>query len=233
MESLFDLSVIYNNFLQLMIGRYPNGPLGGLALTLILAFISVILSIIGGLILGLLCISRSTYIRIPVTIFVNVVRAMPLLMVIFWMFFLLPMFTGGKFPENGTVICALTVFTSCYISQIVRAGIASIPKGQTEAAISSGMSYWQTMRFIVLPQGLRNMIPSFVNQFVSLIKDTSLGYIVGVSELTQVAQQINNRTQNYAAEIFIFLAVIYFIICFAFTSLSRWLEKRLAWKKSI
>ena len=149
------------------------------------------------------------------------------------MFFLLPILTGGKFPENGTVICALTIFTSCYISQIVKAGIASIPKGQTEASMSSGMTYWQTMRYVVLPQGLRNMIPSFVNQFVSLIKDTSLGYIVGVSELTQVAQQINNRTQNYAAEIFIFLAIIYFIICFAFTSLSRWLEKALAWKKSI
>ncbi|MGY3804581.1 amino acid ABC transporter permease [Pigmentibacter ruber] len=233
MDSIFDLSVIQNNFLQLMIGRYPNGPLGGLALTIILAFISVSLSIIGGLILGLLCISRNSYIRVPVSFIVNLIRAMPLLMVIFWMFFLLPILTGGKFPENGTVICALTIFTSCYISQIVKAGIASIPKGQTEASISSGMTYWQTMRYVVLPQGLRNMIPSFVNQFVSLIKDTSLGYIVGVSELTQVAQQINNRTQNYAAEIFIFLAIIYFVICFAFTSLSRWLEKTLAWKKSI
>ncbi|WGL59884.1 amino acid ABC transporter permease [Pigmentibacter sp. JX0631] len=233
MESIFDLSVLHNNFLQLMIGRYPNGPLGGLALTIILAFISVSFSIIGGLILGLLCISRSSFIRTPVSFIVNLIRAMPLLMVIFWMFFLLPILTGGKFPENGTVICALTIFTSCYISQIVKAGIASIPKGQTEASMSSGMTYWQTMRYVVLPQGLRNMIPSFVNQFVSLIKDTSLGYIVGVSELTQVAQQINNRTQNYAAEIFIFLAIIYFIICFAFTSLSRWLEKALAWKKSI
>ena len=165
--------------------------------------------------------------------FVNLIRAMPLLMIIFWMFFLLPMFTGGKFPEVGTVICALTLFTSCYMSQIVKAGIASIPKGQTEASMSSGLSYWQTMCYVVLPQGLRNMIPSFVNQFVSLIKDTSLGYIVGVSELTQVAQQINNRTQNYAAEIFIFLAIVYFLICFAFTTLSRWLEKNLSWRKSI
>lgn len=233
MDSIIDFSVITNNFLQFMIGRYPNGPLGGLALTLMLALISVLLSIIGGLILGLLCISRNKYIRLPVSIFVNTIRAMPLLMVIFWMFFLLPAITGGKFPENGTVICALTIFTSCYISQIVKAGIASIPKGQSEASMSSGLTYWQSMRYIVLPQGLRNMIPSFVNQFVSLIKDTSLGYIVGVSELTQVAQQINNRTQNYSAEIFIFLAIVYFFICFAFTSLSRWLEKNLAWRKSI
>jgi polar amino acid transport system permease protein len=233
MDNIFDFSVITNNFLQLMIGRYPNGPIGGLALTLILAFISVVLSIFGGLILGILCISKNKFIQIPISIVINLIRAMPLLMVIFWMFFLLPAITGGKFPENGTVICALTIFTSCYISQIVKAGIASIPKGQSEATMSSGLTYWQSMRYVILPQGLRNMIPSFVNQFVSLIKDTSLGYIVGVSELTQVAQQINNRTQNYSAEIFMFLALIYFIICFAFTSLSRWLEKSLAWRKSI
>ena len=101
MESIFDFSVISNNFLQFMIGRYPNGPLGGLALTLILAFISVIFSIIFGLILGLLCISRNSFIRIPVSFFVNLIRAMPLLMVIFWMFFLLPALTGGKFPEKS------------------------------------------------------------------------------------------------------------------------------------
>ncbi|BBH53195.1 amino acid ABC transporter permease [Fluviispira sanaruensis] len=233
MDNLFDFSVISNNFLQLLIGRYPHGPLGGLALTLILAFISVILSIFGGLILGLLCISRNKLISLPVTAVVNTVRAMPLLMVIFWMFFILPSLSGGKVPENTTVICALSIFTSCYISQIVVAGIASIPKGQSEASMSTGLTYWQSMRYIILPQGLRNMIPSFVNQFVSLIKDTSLGYIVGVSEITQVAMQINNRTQIYSAEIFIFLAFIYFIICFAFTSLSRWLESSLSWRKSI
>ncbi len=89
------------------------------------------------------------------------------------------------------------------------------------------------MVYIVLPQGLRNMIPSFVNQFVSLIKDTSLAFIVGVSELTHVATQVNNRTMIYPAEIFAFIAIIYFILCFAFTSLSRWIEAELAWRKAI
>ena len=128
---------------------------------------------------------------------------------------------------------ALTLFTSAYMSQIVRAGIEGIPKGQMEAAISTGLSHRQAMIYIVLPQALRNMIPSFVNQFVSLIKDTSLAFIVGVSELTHVATQINNRTMVYPTEIFIFIAVIYFVICFAFTELSRWLERRLAYRKVI
>jgi polar amino acid transport system permease protein len=119
------------------------------------------------------------------------------------------------------------------MSEIVRAGILGIPKGQMEAAISTGLSYSQAMLHIILPQALRNMIPSFVNQFVSMIKDTSLAFIVGVTELTQVATQINNRTMLYPTEIFLFISVIYFIMCFAFTELSRWLERRLAWRKAI
>jgi len=123
---------------------------------------------------------------------------------------------------------ALTLFTSAYMSQIVRAGIEGIPKGQTEAALSTGLKPWQAMLYIVLPQGLRNMIPSFVNQFVSLIKDTSLAFIVGVSELTHVCTQINNRTMAFPTEIFIFIAAVYFLICYAFTSLSRVLERKLS-----
>ncbi len=154
-------------------------------------------------------------------------------MVIFWMFFLLPALFGEGMPASMTVITALTLFTSAYMSEIVRAGIMGIPKGQTEAAVSTGLSHRQTMIYIVLPQALRNMIPSFVNQFVSMIKDTSLAFIVGVAELTQIATQVNNRTMLFPTEIFMFIAVIYFIVCFAFTELSRWLERRLAYTKSI
>ena len=116
----------------------------------------------------------------------------------------------------------------------VRAGaVTEIPKGQVEAALSTGLKHWQAMLYIVLPQGMRNMIPSFVNQFVSLIKDTSLAFIVGVSELTHVGTQINNRTMSYPTEIFIFIAAVYFVLCFSFTSFSRWLETRLSWRKAM
>jgi len=231
MEQFFNISVISDNFTYFMIGRFPHGPLGGVGLTLYLAVVSCILSFFGGLILGLLSISRFPVVRYPVLAFINLVRGMPLLMVIFWMYFLLPALFG-KVAENNTVIMALTLFTSAYMSRIVVAGIEGIPKGQTEAALSTGLSHWQVMLYIVLPQGLRNMIPSFVNQFVSLIKDTSLAFIVGVSELTHVATQINNRTMAFPTEIFAFIAIIYFILCYAFTSLSRWLEGRLSWSKA-
>ncbi len=231
MDAGFDFTVIWDNMAHFMIGRYPSGPIGGVLLTFYLAVVSLVLSFFGGLILGLMCVSRNRVIKYPILAIVNAVRGMPLLMVIFWMYFLLPALMGRPTPESWTVIMALTLFTSAYMSQIVQAGIEGISKGQTEAALSTGLHHWQAMLFIILPQGLRNMIPSFVNQFVSMIKDTSLAFIVGVSELTHVATQVNNRTMIYPTEIFLFIAVVYFIICFAFTSLSRWLEKSLAWRK--
>ena len=228
-----DFSVVRDNLSYFFIGRYPKGTLGGVGLTLYLAVVSLALSFIGGLVLGLLSVSRNRLLRWGSMTVIQTIRGMPLLMVIFWMFFLLPAMLGGGMTAAWTIIVALTLFTSAYMSEIVRAGITGIPKGQMEAAISTGLSHGQAMFYIILPQALRNMIPSFVNQFVSMIKDTSLAFIVGVSELTQIATQINNRTMLYPTEIFLFIAVIYFIICFAFTELSRWLERRLAYRKSI
>ena len=228
-----DFQVVWDNLSYFFVGRYPKGPLGGVGLTLYLALVALVLSFLGGLFLGLLSISRNRLVRWASSSVIQIIRGMPLLMVIFWMFFLLPALFGKGMPAAMTVIAALTLFTSAYMSEIVRAGIMGIPKGQTEAAESTGLSHRQTMIHIVLPQALRNMIPSFVNQFVSMIKDTSLAFIVGVAELTQIATQVNNRTMLYPTEIFMFIAVIYFVICFAFTELSRWLERRLAYTKSI
>lgn len=228
----FDFTVISENIVYFMIGRYPHGPIGGIALTLYLAVVSGVLSFLGGLVLGMLSLARTRWIRYPVEVFIQLVRGMPLLMVIFWLFFLLPALLGRTVAENWTVIAALTVFTSAYFSQIVRAGIAAIPAGQREAAISTGLTSRQAMMYVILPQALRNMIPSFVNQFVSLIKDTSLAFIVGVSELTHIATQVNNRTLVHPAEIFLFVAAVYFVICYALTAYSRYLERRLAWRKA-
>ena len=228
-----DFSVVRENWVYFFIGRYPNGPLGGVALTFWLAIASLVLSFFGGLFMGLLAVSQHRWIRYPADLVINTVRGMPLLMVIFWMYFLMPALMHGKVPESRTVIFALTLFTSAYMSQIVVAGIRGIPKGQTEASISTGLSHSQTMFYIILPQALRNMIPSFVNQFVSMIKDTSLAFIVGVDELTHVATQVNNRTMVFPTEIFMFIAVVYFVLCYAFTTLSRRLEKKLAWRKAI
>ena len=233
MNAGFDFSVVTDNIVYFFIGRYPHGPIGGIALTLYLAIVSGALSFILGIALGLLSVARTRWVRYPVESFIQLVRGMPLLMVIFWLYFLLPAALGRPVAESWTVIAALTVFTSAYMSQIVRAGIAAIPAGQREAAMSTGLTPRQAMLYVVLPQALRNMIPSFVNQFVSLIKDTSLAFIVGVSELTHIATQVNNRSLVHPAEIFLFVAAVYFVICYALTAYSRYLERRLAWRKAI
>lgn len=217
--------VVYKNFDYFLIGAYPQGPLGGIVMSILLALGGIFGAFWIGMAVGLLRISRSKWLKILALVYIEVIRGIPLIMVIFWFYFLGPIILGQELPETYSALIALIVFTSAYIAEIVRAGVTALPKGQMEAARSSGLGHWQAMRYIILPQALRNMIPSFVNQFVSLTKDTSLAFIIGVNELTRTAEQVNNRTMNAPLEIFFTIAVMYFIICYVLTSLSRRLEK--------
>ncbi len=221
--------ILQENWLYLLIGQYPKGPLGGLALTLAIASVALTLALPAGILLALGRVSHFAAFQLPATAFVHLVRGLPLIMVIFWAYFLVPLALGRTVPSFVTMIYALVFFEAAYLAEIVRAGIRSVPTGQVEAARSLGLGYLQTMGRIVLPQALRNMIPSLVNQFVALTKDTSLAFIVGINELTYAASQINNRTLTHPAEIFLIVALMYFLICFSLTSLARRLESRLAW----
>ena len=218
---------VYKNLDYLLIGAYPQGPLGGLAMTVILAVGGIFGAFWLGLGCGLMRISKRRRLRWPAMIYIEIIRGTPLLMVVFWFYFLAPVVFGHTLPEAESALIALIVFTSAYIAEIVRAGVEALPKGQMEAARGSGLSHVQAMIFIILPQALFNMIPSFVNQFVSLTKDTSLAFIIGVNELTKAATQINNRTLTAPTEIFITIAVLYFIICYCLTEFSRYLERRI------
>jgi len=220
-------NVIYNNFDYLLIGAYPKGPLGGLAMTVLLALGGIFGAFWLGLGCGLMRISRKPFLRWVALIYIEIIRGIPLLMVVFWFYFLAPVLFGHTLPESQSALIALIVFTSAYIAEIVRAGVEALPKGQMEAARGTGLSHFQAMTHVILPQALFNMIPSFVNQFVSLTKDTSLAFIIGVNELTKAATQINNRTLTAPTEIFITIALLYFVICFCLTELSRWLERHI------
>ena len=217
--------VVFNNFEYLLVGAWPNGPLGGLALTIYLALIGIFFAFWLGLALGLMRLSTKKIVRWTATIYIEVLRGIPLLMVLFWIYFLLPILANRVMPEIQSAIIAFALFTAAYIAEIVRAGVLSLPNGQMEAARGSGLSHSQAMLYIILPQALRNMIPSFVNQFVSLTKDTSLAYVIGITELTRTATQIDNRTVVASAELYLTIGVMYFVICWALTSLSRKLEK--------
>lgn len=220
-------NVISKNFDYFLIGGFPKGPLGGLTMTVILAVGGIFGAFWLGLGIGLFRISKHRRLRWPAMVYIEIIRGTPLLMVVFWFYFLAPVLLGKTLPEAESALVALIVFTSAYIAEIVRAGVEALPKGQMEAARGTGLSHFQTMTHIILPQALFNMIPSFVNQFVSLTKDTSLAFIIGVNELTKAATQVNSRTLNAPTEIFITIALLYFVICYCLTELSRRLEKHI------
>ena len=221
------LELIQTYWLYFLVGQYPKGPLGGLVLTLILASMGLLLSLPLGLLLGMARISPWRAVRWPVTALVYVIRGTPLLMVVFWAYFFLPSVTGQKTDQFWTMLIALVIFDAVYLAEIVRAGILGLPKGQMECARSLGLSYFKAMRTVILPQALRNSLPSLVNQFISTIKETSLGYIIGLAEVTFIATQINSLVFTKPAQVFGILGLTYFVLCFGLSRLAFWIEKRL------
>lgn len=206
-------AIILDNLDYLLLGTWPNGPVGGLALTLILAVLSALTSAVIGITLGIaLSLSRG-WTRRGLRIVLGFFRAIPVLMLIFWSYFLLPILTGFRPPEIATVVAALSLIGGSYLAGTVSAGIDGIAQGQWQAGYALGLRRQQILRLIILPQALRAMVPSFVNQWATLIKDTSLAYIVGVPELSFLAAQVNNRAMVYPTEIFLFIGALYWGLC--------------------
>lgn len=208
-----NFDVVWNNLPYLLWGAYPYGPIGGAALTIWLSLLSGVASAVLGLVLGVWLYMSRGAVHTGLVLFLGFFRAIPVLMLIFWTYFLLPVVLGFSVPELTTVVCALALIGGAYLAHGVAAGLRSVGQGQWEAGISLGLGRWRVLRLVVLPQSLRRMAPSFVNQWVALIKDTSLAYVIGVPELSFVATQVNNRAMVYPAEIFLFVALVYFVIC--------------------
>ncbi len=221
------IELIQTYWLYFLVGQYPNGPLGGLTLTLLLAASALALALPVGVVLALARTSPYAALRLPVAALIHIVRGLPLLMVIFWAYFFLPAITGHKTDQFGTMLAALVIFDGVYLAEVVRAGLQSVPRGQVEASRALGLGYWRTMRWVVLPQALRNMLPSLVNQSVSTIKETSLGYIIGLNEVAFIAAQINTQVFTMAPQVYGLLALTYFVLCFGLSRLALWLERRL------
>jgi polar amino acid transport system permease protein len=222
------IDLVQNYWVYFLIGQYPDGPLGGLALTILLGIAALGLALPLGVVLGLARTSSHRALRWPVTALVYVVRGTPLLMVIFWAYFFLPAITGHQTSQFNTMLAALVLFNGAYLAEIVRAGIQGIPRGQSECARALGLSYWQSMRTVILPQALRNMLPSLVAQFVTTLKETSLGYIIGLSEVSFIAGQINAQVLTQPVAVYMTLALTYFVLCFGLSRVVRLLEKRVA-----
>lgn len=220
------IDILRDYGLLLLVGQFPNGPVGGLALTLFLAATGLVISFPLAVLMGIARTSPIKAIHAPATVIVYAVRGLPVLMLIFWAYFIVPIIVGRSISGITTLICALVVYELAFMGEVVRAGIEAIPKGQVEAARSLGMSYGQTMRKVILPQALVNMTPSILNQLINLIKNTSLGYIISVNELTYSAYQVNAQLLTRPFEVYLILAVTYFVICWLLGLVVNWLEKK-------
>lgn len=199
----------------------------GMKMTLLLTALAIVGGIVLGTMLALIRIAKIPLLAPLAAGYVNFFRSLPLILVIFWLFFLVPLLLGRPVGAFSSVLVAFILFEAAYYSEIIRAGINSVRPGQLAAARAIGMTYWQSMRFVVLPQGFRAMTPILLTQAIILFQDTSLVYVVGLRDFLVSAEIVANRDQRLV-EMFLFVAVVYFVCCFTASLGVRYLQKRLA-----
>jgi His/Glu/Gln/Arg/opine family amino acid ABC transporter permease subunit len=219
-----DIRVVSDNFAFLMLqGFIGLGSFAGG--TLRLALPAIVLGFLLGTFVGLARLARSPWVSLPAKIYVEFFRGVPLVMVIFWFWFIIPALLGRALPEYSVALTAFVAFEAAYLAEIVRAGIQSVPHGQIEAATATGLSRAAMMYYVILPQALRNMIPALVTQFIVLLKDTSLASIIGYVDLTKAAQIVNNR-EIRPFELYLFIAIVYWICSYAMSRYAAQIETR-------
>lgn len=199
----------------------------GLWFSVYLTAIATLGGILFGTVLALMRLSGKKALMLPATIYVNGMRSVPLVMVILWFYLLVPLLIGKPIGAELSAIVTFVAFEAAYFSEIMRAGIQSIPRGQVFAGQALGMTYNQNMRLIVLPQAFRNMLPVLLTQTIVLFQDTSLVYAIGAYDLLKgfsLAGKIHGRPE----EAYILAAVVYFVICFALSWAVKRLQARIA-----
>lgn len=199
--------------------------LQGLGVTIYVSLISIALSFVVGLVFGFIRNMKIKYISAIVGFCIDIIRNLPLLLIIFFTYFGLPELGIVTNPTVASII-ALVVFEGAMLAEIVRSGINAVPAGQMEGARSNGMTYMQAMIHVVLPQALHKMIPALLSQFVSLVKDTSLATIIVLPELLFHAQIIYSQNSTYLIPMYLIISVMYFIVCFSLSMVASHLQKK-------
>jgi polar amino acid transport system permease protein len=215
---VFRFGVIWDNWHLL---------LAGLGVTLMVTFASLVAGMVIGIIVGIFRLSKNPILSTTATIYVAVLRNTPALIQLIWVYYCLPLLLGIDLNSITSCIVALSLHGGAYIGEIVRGGIQSIDRGQVEAARTIGLSQFQTMRRIILPQALRRMIPPLVNEGITLLKYSSLVSVLGVADLTYRAQVLATTTFR-PLEIYTFLGVEYLVLCSLASYGAHLLERRLA-----
>ena len=213
------------------LSKVETGLWGGLPLTLLLSALSLAACFPLAVLLALGRISDLPVIRSLCTVYVELIRGVPLVSVLFMASFLFPLFMPEGFSIDVLVrvLVAMALFAAAYLSEVIRGGLQSIPRGQYEAAAALGLSYWQTQRKIILPQALATVVPGIMNNFISTFKDTSLVTIVSLYELTgslDIAVNSDPTWMPYKLEGYLFIAAIYFVFCFSLSRYSQWIEQQ-------
>ena len=230
--------VVLAAFFSLMYGgvagldKVPTDRWGGLPLTVMLSSLSIVMAFPLAVLVALGRRSDLPAIRTFCVIYVELIRGVPLISVLFMASVMFPLFMppGLSIDVLVRVLVGITLFAAAYMAEIIRGGLQAIPKGQVEAAATLGLTYWQTQRKIVLPQALALVVPGIVNNFISIFKDTSLVYIVSLYELTGALGLALNSDADwrpFKIEGYLFITAIYFVFCFAMSRYSLWIEKRL------
>ena len=220
---------------DVIIRSLPYLFLDGMSFTLLLTALATTGGIVFGTLLALMRLSGIAAIALPAAGYVNLMRSVPLVLMIFWFYLQVPFLgqwiTGGAQPiQVGAFVSSLVTFTlfeAAYFCEIMRAGIQSIPRGQVAAAQALGMTYPQTMGYIVLPQAFRNMLPVLLTQTIILFQDTSLVYVLSITDFLGAASKIAQR-DGRLVEMYLFAALVYFVISFAASQLVRRLQNRIA-----
>jgi general L-amino acid transport system permease protein len=217
--------------------RVPTDQWGGLPLTIMLATFGIVLAYPIAVVVALGRRSNLPAIRSLCVIYVELIRGVPLISVLFMASFMFPLFLPvGKSPDVLLrVLVGITLFSAAYLAEVVRGGLQAIPKGQVEAAATLGLSYWQTQRKIVLPQALALVVPGIMNSFIAIFKDTSLVTIVSLYELTGalgLALNSDAEWRPFKIEGYLFITAIYFAFCFSMSRYSLWIEKRVSKSKT-
>ncbi len=208
-------------------GVLSDFVLKGFLFSLQLTGVAMVGGIVLGTLLALLRLSGRPAMVLPAAAYVNLMRSVPLVMVILWFFLLIPLLIGHPLGAEWSAVITFTLFEAAYYAEIMRAGIQSVPKGQVHAGYAVGMSYAQTMRLVVLPQAFRNMLPVLLTQTIILFQDTSLVYAIGAYDLLKGFENAG-KNFNRPVETYLVAAAVYFVICFSLSMGVKRLQARIA-----
>ncbi len=200
--------------------------LKGLLFSIQLTLVAMIGGSALGTVIALMRLSGKPWLAVPAAAYVNTLRSIPLVMVILWFFLLIPLVTGKPLGAEWSAVITFTVFEAAYYSEIMRAGIQSVPRGQVHAGYAVGMSYGQTMQLIILPQAFRNMLPVLLTQTIILFQDTSLVYAIGAYDLLK-GFEVAGKNFNRPVETYLVATIVYFAICFSLSMLVKKLQARI------